>query len=382
MKKKLFSILIIVLFFCISCSNSSSPSPSPPPSPIPVVSNFTGIPINGIVPLEVSFNDLSTGNIDSWLWNFGDGNTSTERNPVHVYEFVGHRQTIYTVTLTITDSYGSDIMTKVDYITVNDPGYEYFNPDNAVDIAVNIYTNGEKPFDAMDVPIKNAPLFYRYGVALRNLIIKLIDLGGSGIPSYLYDGFGGYVKYWIYNDDLDMEFHNYYCENENIYLPNIIQSNGFGNIRLSGYDYWDLHSEWANIRLYKNNNIITTGSMTSIDVDIIRSGGVRYSQLQLTDQYIQWYISEGYFEINNSNNELLLTWVDGEPAFFILEIGNTFPSKGCLIVKEHDEMFPDRDSSLKFLIIDSTSFQVFIDTYSDGVYDWDSGIILWSDYYN
>ena len=34
---------------------------------------------------EVAFADLSTNNPDSWSWNFGDGNTSSQENPTHVY---------------------------------------------------------------------------------------------------------------------------------------------------------------------------------------------------------------------------------------------------------------------------------------------------------
>ena len=52
--------------------------------------------------LIVSFADVSTvgdGEINSWNWDFGDGNMSTERNPVHTYEEDG----TYTVSLTVTD---------------------------------------------------------------------------------------------------------------------------------------------------------------------------------------------------------------------------------------------------------------------------------------
>lgn len=43
------------------------------------------------------FNDLSIGEVDSWLWDFGDGQTSTEPNPSHEYEIAG----TYLVSLTI-----------------------------------------------------------------------------------------------------------------------------------------------------------------------------------------------------------------------------------------------------------------------------------------
>ena len=37
----------------------------------------------------VAFRDQSYGDIKSWKWDFGDGTTSTERNPTHRYEKAG-----------------------------------------------------------------------------------------------------------------------------------------------------------------------------------------------------------------------------------------------------------------------------------------------------
>jgi uncharacterized protein (TIGR02145 family) len=62
----------------------------------------------------INFTDLSTQSPNSWLWNFGDGGSSTEQNPVHSYSSTG----IYTVSLTAANNYGSDTTSKVDYITV------------------------------------------------------------------------------------------------------------------------------------------------------------------------------------------------------------------------------------------------------------------------
>lgn len=47
--------------------------------------------------LMIHFFDQSLGNINSWYWSFGDGSTSTEQNPVHVY----YSQGLYTVCLTV-----------------------------------------------------------------------------------------------------------------------------------------------------------------------------------------------------------------------------------------------------------------------------------------
>lgn len=66
---------------------------------------------------EVFFYDASTFQPSSWLWNFGDGNTSTLQNPTHTYQQSG----TYNVTLTSTNQYGSDTEVKSSYITINRP---------------------------------------------------------------------------------------------------------------------------------------------------------------------------------------------------------------------------------------------------------------------
>ena len=57
----------------------------------------------------------NNANITSWLWNFGDGATSSAQNPSHTYTVNG----TYTVSLTVTDNSGSQHMeTKNAYIQV------------------------------------------------------------------------------------------------------------------------------------------------------------------------------------------------------------------------------------------------------------------------
>lgn len=86
-------------------------------NPPPPVANFTGTPTSGLKPLTVQFTDTSTNAPTSWAWTFGDGGTSTLKNPDHVYASAGS----YTVTLTATNGGGSDIETKTGYITVSNP---------------------------------------------------------------------------------------------------------------------------------------------------------------------------------------------------------------------------------------------------------------------
>jgi PKD repeat protein len=89
-----------------------SVSPAQPPD-----ANFTASPTSGTTPLTVNFTDTSTGSPTSWAWTFGDGGTSTAQHPSHVYSDAG----TYSVTLTVTNSLGSDTLTRTDYITVTPP---------------------------------------------------------------------------------------------------------------------------------------------------------------------------------------------------------------------------------------------------------------------
>ena len=63
----------------------------------------------------------------AWLWNFGDGNTSTEQNPIHTYAAVGN----YTVTLTASNAYGNNTHTRPNYIQVTEKSFiEYVIDEN------------------------------------------------------------------------------------------------------------------------------------------------------------------------------------------------------------------------------------------------------------
>ncbi|MDD1708397.1 MAG: PKD domain-containing protein [Methanoregulaceae archaeon] len=83
---------------------------------IPVAA-FTGNPTEGAAPLMVQFTDLSTGSPSSWAWNFGDGTGSADKNQVHMYLQPGD----YSVSLMVTNSYGSNTRIQSGYIRVSSP---------------------------------------------------------------------------------------------------------------------------------------------------------------------------------------------------------------------------------------------------------------------
>ena len=83
------------------------------------VANFTAKPRSGNGPLVVQFTDTTTGHVSSRLWDFGDGATSTEQNPVHTYTF--RNTPDYTVSLMVTGMGGTDTETKTNFIHLNTP---------------------------------------------------------------------------------------------------------------------------------------------------------------------------------------------------------------------------------------------------------------------
>lgn len=80
----------------------------------PPVADFTSDETSGADSLTVQFTDISTNTPNSWLWNFGDGGTSTSQNPTHTFTNTGW----HTVSLIATNDLGNDTETKSNYIFV------------------------------------------------------------------------------------------------------------------------------------------------------------------------------------------------------------------------------------------------------------------------
>ena len=84
----------------------------PPPPP---VAAFSFSPASPQTNVPVAFTDASTGSPTIWQWNFGDGGTSTLRNPTHTFAAAGS----YTVRLTATNAGGPSQTTRT--VTVTAP---------------------------------------------------------------------------------------------------------------------------------------------------------------------------------------------------------------------------------------------------------------------
>ncbi|MGL5891501.1 MAG: PKD domain-containing protein [Bacteroidia bacterium] len=91
----------------------------------PPTVSFTGTPLTGCLPLNVTFTNTSTAaNNPNCFWDFGDGFTSANCNPSHTYTTAG----CFDVTLTYTDDNGCTATTVM-------PNYVCANPNAAADFS-------------------------------------------------------------------------------------------------------------------------------------------------------------------------------------------------------------------------------------------------------
>ena len=89
----------------------------------------------------VNFTDLSIGEITTWNWQFGDGNSSDKQSPSHTYDSIG----TYTVCLILDGPGGSDSLIYQDYINVD----QLVNIDNNEMVVTNykLFQNYPNPFN-------------------------------------------------------------------------------------------------------------------------------------------------------------------------------------------------------------------------------------------
>ena len=111
----------------MACGTKSSNYPTQPPARDvePIETSFVDAAFladvdaeSGAFLLTVIFTDLSTGNIDKWSWDFGDGSKSSQQNPVKTYKAAG----TYVVTLTVSNAISSDSTSQ--FVAVGEPPEE------------------------------------------------------------------------------------------------------------------------------------------------------------------------------------------------------------------------------------------------------------------
>ncbi len=248
-----------------------------PPAP---VANFCASS-TFIFPGEaVDFTDLSLNSPSSWYWSFGDGQTSASQNPVHTYNSQG----VYSVTLSVNNSVGSNNMTKYNYIYVgmvvdtscaidrtfgnNGKIYTDFGINNGTDDVCDIavQTDGKIVVLGSNSTYSPQTQYSTYEIARYNV---------DGSPDYTFGG-SGKVSYQIGSSI------NSNCNAEALALQND------GKIVIVGSTFSDISEyDFAIVRLNYNGSLDQTFGTNGVVYTENFNTGAGYSMDLAKDVAIQ-----------------------------------------------------------------------------------------------
>jgi PKD repeat protein len=154
-------------------------------------------PGNPVVGQVVQFNDTSAGSPTSWLWTFGDGQTSTQQSPTHVYAAPGP----FTVTLTATNADGPSQQTQSVFVSPNDTLRLNANHPFTVQLTATNQHDGNTVSAGLAIPQNDLFGYFSLPGATGNpnnaeVFVKILD--GRGLNGQ-YWVFVGHVTDLIYD---------------------------------------------------------------------------------------------------------------------------------------------------------------------------------------
>lgn len=170
--------------------------------------DFVALPDSGVnKPNLFHFYDQSAGEPDSWLWDFGDGNTSTEQNPQHKFDDFGDYQVSLTI---ITLNPWGDNCTDTKILQFSSPDYYHFggmvyagdypinNPAHNGDTAqVFVYRYQNNLIHSIDTSqFTNLGYYYFLNVLPGDYVIKIKLTSGSTNVSGFFPAYFGNNLTW------------------------------------------------------------------------------------------------------------------------------------------------------------------------------------------
>jgi gliding motility-associated-like protein len=90
---------------------------------------FSATPTDVCAFQQVQFTDHSTGSVDQWLWQFGDGGTDSSQNPSHIFSDTG----FFSVTLIVWSNSCPDTITLTNVVHVKPPIAAFLTNSSCVD---------------------------------------------------------------------------------------------------------------------------------------------------------------------------------------------------------------------------------------------------------
>ncbi|MEM1514151.1 MAG: PKD domain-containing protein [Candidatus Thermoplasmatota archaeon] len=148
----IFIFFVLHLFGCIGESKNGESKNTPP------VVSISASPLSGCEPLTVSFTASATdpdGIVVSYYWNFKDGTTSTQPNPVHTFRAKGmYEIQNYEVVLTVTDNDGLTATTSITITVLLDTDEDSVPDINDIDDDNDGYLDSEDYIPKQDAKIE------------------------------------------------------------------------------------------------------------------------------------------------------------------------------------------------------------------------------------
>jgi len=304
----------------------------------------------------IQFSDISTGDPESWLWDFGDGSTSTLQNPTHTYTTVG----IYSVSLTATNANGSDTETKENYIMVSDPPApiaEFGSSNTTISIGGNI--------DFTDLSTNN-PLSWLWDFGDGNTSILQN-------PSHTYSTLGNYT--------VALTASNPFGSNTETKFDYVNVNSGSGSVSVSVIDGDDDAEE------DRTGNSIGDMSRNSGGLDIGNQGGVKqYVGIRFQNIIVPQgaVISNAklIFTARANDDEIMSISIDQENSGNTLTFSNDYDDISDRILTGNPIVYAP-EAWVKNQTYASTDISQLIQEIVDVGGNWESGnamtFVLWSD---
>jgi gliding motility-associated-like protein len=205
--------------------------------PLPVV-NFSSVAIcKGDTTIFSDPSFIPSGNITTWNWNFGDGNSSTLQNPTHLYASDG----TYPVTLTLTSNQGctNSLQQAAIVRPLPQPSFST-SPGSIISITDNVIFN--------DLSTGGVQWVWHFGDTVTSTLQN---------PIHIYADTGTYIVTQIVTSQygcVDSIKHVIETKDYMFYIPNSFTPNGDGindsfygkGLGITEYEMW-IFDRWGNI---------------------------------------------------------------------------------------------------------------------------------------
>lgn len=214
--------------------------------------NFSANATRGTVPLVVNFTDSSLYSV-IYHWDFGDGNTSTEQNPMHTFG-MGN----FTVNLTVTNPNGTS--TKLLNIrAAYEPEYSYEPTDTE---QLSVY--GEELNFSIESTLVSSFSWYMNGTLIN----------GSGVTLYSNNNDSSMTSYCLINTSQYINQSDFFMENYNVSVAVSNESIG----RTDTYSW-----NWMVTNSSTTNNSEDIAFVVEKSPSVNTTGNVSYVQFNTTD---------------------------------------------------------------------------------------------------